>query len=1064
MPNSPTTVRRLFPVLKVDRTQGDVDVPKRTQGHRTSGRGAPAKALGAATALLRRCAEEGGEAAARAISRLSALRNAPRQFLADHDVLADVLLDSRGKPTFRFDASSLRDGAGAQGAPVLWACALVHMAASAAGLDERQALLETVAYFEELDDRDKSALLDSLARESLDANGLFARFLDMAAGADEREKIRATAWLRARLRADLPYSSRRVLDAVAAETDLQALRDRVYEAINDTYVREIDEANAERIGDWCRENGIRLVGGRFSRALYIDAMLMAAAKTLPAKAIREPVRELAETVERSTLRLSASNVPQHMLDLSAIGGELQSLANIATKDEVSLAEVHGAADKLRAALREWENALAAALDDAAHVAAADIARDRDEGQTTILRRLAADKRRIAKVAEAVRTRVSEVEAGAAIAPKADPAFVVFFQRLFPLDAINMGLVNELLDPFFGEDEEVHELIRESGHNLYATPNLSAWLRKCDDWIEALPAYATYTIIPQEGGAYKVKAWVQRGILEDMYRRHAEDWALNIEEVMALEHVALARDILVDAMGRGAAVRRLSNKGDSAEAEESVRRFVVEKQLEPLVADLAALVEDTYLQCCVQVAERAERRRLSRMEALRTVIDEEPSSRNCVSRTLARAGKSRDSLAEALRRAVRRRRLARRAREMLPLAGKRRRSLPCVHVLTTLGPGETEMNIANWLEESMALFNVSRAHGLEAEVRERVARHERRLAAVGERLVQELDLEGDLYALMREDGLDVESDEDRVKGILRLLSSYPEVATEAGRLCLLLDRERDDGTDGGAPDDAREPQAVVQYMRDHPELEAEAVAAVIRNNAMDDQVAAYARERSVDADLAAKALVSGDPDCAAELASIHRSLARQRVVASLGLDGQVRDYVRTRLDSTLATVAARREIIGERGLSAALNDPRYRYDATGPFKKYHLLYTPSRVDLGAEEVRSVRNVPKWVGGLDADAANAGAALYGLYNVAGPTPVDSPRLAEFLKVGEKKIGYAPDTDTTINFGTGDASVDRTVAGATSATADATIHVVPEPGTIGLAALGALGLVFRRRSRAG
>ncbi|GAH00218.1 unnamed protein product, partial [marine sediment metagenome] len=104
------------------------------------------------------------------------------------------------------------------------------------------------------------------------------------------------------------------------------------------------------------------------------------------------------------------------------------------------------------------------------------------------------------------------------------------------------------------------------------------------------------------------------------------------------------------------------------------------------------------------------------------------------------------------------------------------------------------------------------------------------------------------------------------------------------------------------------------------------------------------------------------------------------------------------DPMAATTTARRETISEENLSGELNSPRFRYEATGPFKKYNLLYTPSRVDLGAEEINSVKNVPKWVGGLDWDAATSGKALYSLYNVAGPTAVESPRLTEFLKVGE------------------------------------------------------------------
>lgn len=71
--------------------------------------------------------------------------------------------------------------------------------------------------------------------------------------------------------------------------------------------------------------------------------------------------------------------------------------------------------------------------------------------------------------------------------------------------------------------------------------------------------------------------------------------------------------------------------------------------------------------------------------------------------------------------------------------------------------------------------------------------------------------------------------------------------------------------------------------------------------------------------------------------------------------------------------------------------------------------------------------------------------------------------FFKVGEKKIGYDPDTDPNVNFGTGDAVISREVTGNQSSLADATIQVIiPEPTTLGLLALGGLGAVFRRRRR--
>ncbi|RKY57499.1 MAG: hypothetical protein DRP95_06930, partial [Candidatus Latescibacterota bacterium] len=574
--------------------------------------------------------------------------------------------------------------------------------------------------------------------------------------------------------------------------------------------------------------------------------------------------------------------------------------------------------------------------------AAQIASERKDGESPTLQSIARDRAHLRAKVEALMEAVSRVETAAASAPKRYPAFMVFFQRIFPIDALNMGIVNELLDPFFGEDPEVHRLIRESGPRLYVTPHLKAWLRHCDDWVEALPAYATYQIVPKDGG-YEVSAWVQRSILEDMYRRHAEDWALNIEEVMATEHIALAREILAEAEG-------LDDRSERGLLEAF-------RGKERAVAAAAALVERVYREHPVEVAGIGEERGLGRMEALREFLSSLPEDH-----PVQRVRNGDDPAILARQEGLRAR-----AEALLPLADLPRRGLPCIHVLTTLGPGESEVYVRNWLEEAMALFVVSREYGLEDKVAQRVGEYRTRIVSVGERLVRELELEGELYGLLSEA-------DSREEAVLRLLASYPEVGEEATNLAILLDRE------GRDPEDASEPQAVLDHLRAHPELRIQALEEVARESGV--PVEQVGKDSALSAEAEARAL----------------SKARREVLRELGLEGEVGGYMRTRLDPDMAKVVARREIIAEQGLAEQLHNPRFRYDATGPFKKYHLLYTPSRVDLGPEEVRSVREVPKWVGGIDQDAARSGRALYSLYNTAGPVAVDSPRWAEFLKVGE------------------------------------------------------------------
>ena len=539
--------------------------------------------------------------------------------------------------------------------------------------------------------------------------------------------------------------------------------------------------------------------------------------------------------------------------------------------------------------------------------------------------------------------ISEFEISCLTVVKEEPVYLIFLQRIHPLDAINMGALNQLQDPFFGGDEEVHELIRGCGHTMYTTANLRGWLRKCDDWIEALPAYAAYEIKETESGSYKVTSFVWRAILEEVYKLHAEDWAVNIEEVMTLEHIALARKMLMKEFGLSKVETRSSEENISRE--EAIIYFIKRDGLEEATAELAALVEVAYFDSCDEVARRVERQGISRIEALEQLIEDDGILPP-------------DHLFKR-RAEIRERGLGQRVEELLKLATTRQRSLPSVHVLTTLGPGETE-NVENWLEESMALFNVSRTHNLEStSVQKRISDYEKRIHYIGEKIVEELDLEGDLYNIMQMEGLT-----SRERGVQRLIDSYPEVAEKVAELAVLIEHEEKKAGSPIDTENTREPSLVTEYINSHPELSG----------------------------------VLADDDDEEEKQSVRISLARGRVVNSLGLSEDVRNYLRDHLPNRLGIVTARREAIAENGLSEELEDPKFRYECQGALKKYNLLYTPSRVDLGIDEVESVKGVPKWIGGRDRQAANAGMSLYSLYNLAGPTAMPVSRFAEFLKVGE------------------------------------------------------------------
>ena len=936
------------------------------------------------------------------ISRIAG-SNIPVLFLSDHEYVLDLFTE-RDNKVIRVDVNIYGEikEKDRNGLPVLYAVSLFNEFCRLSGLEETDSLMKTVEFYENLEESQVHRLKHILFGKNVDAGNVFLRFLEDSAGKLEKEKRRLASWLRSRTLIELPYNAEKVRAALLEEKDLTSLRRRIYNVIRETYYEPLDSANAERVADILHEKGVRLASGRFSRAFYIEALMLANSKVLEYRYIRPVIDNLEKTFRSLRIDFETEYLKKKNFDFELLNGEIQRVINLKAEEIIPEARCEGAIEKLKKGIRDLESSIMEALDRVQFIESRRIAEERRkaEGSSSTWEQISRDRDEAIRKINILREAISHLESAICDAPKIDPAFTVFFQRISSTGSINIGTLNELMDPFFGEDEEVHELIREGGHNFYTTPNLHAWLRKCDDWVEALPAYCAYRIVPVEGGRYKVEVWVQRSILEEMFRRHAEDWALNVEEVMALEHISIAREILVDLFKLRGEVERVAEEYHLSR-EEAARKVIMNHNLADEVANLAALVEDTYFNLCVEVAKKQSCDRTSRMKALRMIIREDEGEGNLVAAVLKEISSKQASPSLILRLSIERYGLKDRAENLRRLAYKRRRNLPSVHVLTTLGPGETQINVRNWLEETMALFNVSRFYGLEKKVWKRVEDYRKKFVAIGRKLIKELDMEGDLFQIMKDEGLHIGKKEDEAKGILKILSSYPEVALEASKIALLLEHEEKSGLRSRNLEKVEEPSLVLKYIKEHPELEGHAVEKVVTRNKLESKIRSYAEKNSISWDEAAKAIVNSDSVYSAEKESYMLSEARQRVLESLNLTGDVWKYLKWRLDRALAVVTARREIIAENNLSHELNNPRFRYDAAGPYKKFNLLYTPSRVDLGPEEVRSVRDIPKWVGGCDRESLNAGKSLYGLYNRAGVVAVEAPDLAEFLKVGENSF---------------------------------------------------------------
>ena len=154
----------------------------------------------------------------------------------------------------------------------------------------------------------------------------------------------------------------------------------------------------------------------------------------------------------------------------------------------------------------------------------------------------------------------------------------------------------------------------------------------------------------------------------------------------------------------------------------------------------------------------------------------------------------------------------------------------------------------------------------------------------------------------------------------------------------------------------------------------------------------------------------------ELEDTMRWLARQRALEELDhqhLELHLQDRVRRwyRDHTALAQTTARRETVAANHLQGAMLDPRYAYSSgtvaetkdgrlrpTGTRKRYHLIYAPSRVNLGKGERESVEVWPQWVGVTDPLAAGHAKRFYELINFN--PQIRTIKEAENLKVSENQ----------------------------------------------------------------
>jgi len=871
-----------------------------------------------------------------------------------------------------------------------------------------------LAAWDALADDERHAVLALLDSPQIDSGHIFGRFLRIvtddarraAAGeTTEAWRRRWTTWLLGQARVDLPYDRDAVDAILRAHIDADDARIALYQAVRD-YDRTAEAANAARVAcevAWAKEE---LIFGRMSRAFHNQALLFAHARYV---AITDEMDLAARAVAEAALPWPEIRPAVDRLHLLVRPG-----------DEAPLAELAGALDHLEEQALRGQRARAQGTlaDRRAQVEAAEPDPDADGRATRELEATMRGAEAILRAAGSLRQRILE-------APRRPAAYLVMSQRPSPTGSHLLAKINEGEEPYPGKPEDLRQLVALAGDRVYASPDY-VWLEHAAHWIEAIPLFIKERIRVVNGVETAETVIDQEGMEESFREQMADPWARNLRATELSGWCALARAMLAEddpAREGSLGAADLSCEADLLRA----RVFLGEGRTDDIAALAAAiaLATDAAATAIGMRRETATRDEAGdRLDAARDILLSNEAT-HPLWRAIRerRAGGAnwpaavRDAVAEAPDEA--RAEYDRVRAEIEPLAALPRRPLPALHVLTTQSANMTDGYVRSWLEESMALANVVRACGLDAAVKERMEAYRREIETLGAALIDELGLGVEVDNAMAAEGI------PRSAAVRRVIGANCLVQRQVSLLAVLREAAAQSPSAKGArtapkrpPSDAAsaspvDPPAVDAYIREHAaELEAEALADVVRRNEREFEEAVHrsrAADETGDADADAserhaleRRVVDANPDFQADLRTFVRFAARKHLLDAWDAahpEWKLRERLGAwlRRHQRLPFTTARKEVVAEHGLNHLTLDPRYAYRATGGGKRYHLLYTPSRVDLGPRERESVETWAQWVGGRDREAAQVGRRTYGLINKAAKR-FNSLAEPEVLKTGE------------------------------------------------------------------
>ncbi len=818
-------------------------------------------------------------------------------------------------------------------------------------------------------------------------------------------------WIIGQMRIDMPYDQTRVVRLLEEEIeDIDEKRALINEAISSSYDLEQEGGNILRLSSWARESGMRMVAGRLSRAFGNQAQLLSVAKILADKAGLLPAAK--------KLYAAAMRVPALQTQAARL------LHLIQQTKPTPYSQTIGALNRFEEALSAYQSReFKKMLGEKDEASRRMIGRPDAEMVGNVLDTIQSCIRELYRLAADFRDQLEQTD-------KSPAAYIILMQRLHPAETINLAHANLFHEVHPGKEEDLRDLVRQGGHYTYSSPGLGRipangankeetedtnWIIHVDDWIEAIPLFIhervvkrTVEVGKEEVTIEVIETEVDQEAMEAFFRFHSEFWACNIDAVMDSEHVGMARRLLVrydPALQESAEAIRQENPDKTAD-NAAWEVLVAQKELHEGIASVGALIANAYRHSVDEVGKQIETNDLSRIEALEQVLPHYLESEAGKALRDVFKQKTAKTIAAAALKLVESSKngLAAETRRLQPLVDRPTRRVPSLHILTTESAGMTEGYVQSWIEEEMALFNVIRRNGLENEVKERMNQFRTRILNVGKKVIEEFGMSVVVEEVMAQQRL------PEAAAVLTVLTSFKPVMQEAAKLAVLIEQAELNGDRKVQYENADDPHDVNQYIEKHgKELAKVAVPKVAENNGKAfEQRVCELREKKPNHSLfqIQRKVIESEVDYSEELDALIRFEARSRVLDKLmkefperRLQAQVDNFIR--VHTMLSKSTARKQVVAKHKLNDQTQNPLHYYQATGGNKRYNLLYTPSRVNLGHCERDSVVKWSQWVGGADRWAAQAGFEFYSLINEGGVEERPALAYAEIQKTSENAL---------------------------------------------------------------